>query len=79
MIARPPNWSSVPCQRYGTRRHPKAERCPSLRWPIKARNGATRTGNASIAATQVAEAPNSTIITRLSVPASNVIDMPTVI
>ena len=57
--------------------HPMADRCVSLRCPSKARNGATSTGMAIIAATTIAGTDNSTIITRFSVPKSNTVAMPT--
>ena len=77
MIARPPNCNRVPNQMYGTRRHPRAERCVSERKPISARNGANNSGSATMAATSQLGTPSSTIITRLSVPLSRTTAMPT--
>ena len=77
MIARPPNISQLPIHRNGTRFQPRIERCVSDLKPSSARNGANSSGNATIADTSQADTPSSTIITRLSVPTSSTVQMPT--
>ena len=78
MIASPKNCSIVPVQMKGTRRHPKADRWMSDLKPVKARNGATSRGKATMNATSQAGTPSSTIMTRLSVPTMSAAAMPTV-
>ena len=78
MIERPPNWSIVPSQMYGTRFQPSSDRWVSERNPISARNGATTSGAPTISDTSHADMPSSTIITRLSVPINSTVAMPTV-
>ena len=78
MIARPPNCSSVPIQRYGTLRQPSAERWLSERKPMKARNGANTSGRPTISDTSQAGTASSTINTRFSVPINSTMAMPTV-
>ena len=56
---------------------PMALRCVSERKPRSVRNGAIRTGSAIMKATMVAGTDSSTIITRLSVPSSITVAMPT--
>ena len=74
----PTNCSMVPVHMNGTRRQPKAERWVSERNPVTALKGATSKGIATISATSQAATPNSTIMTRLSVPTISAADMPTV-
>ena len=76
-IARPAYCSIVPVQMNGTRRQPNAEMCMSERKPISARSGAKTTGKATISATNHAGTPNSTIMTRFSVPVMSTSAMPT--
>ena len=78
MTAKPPNWSSVPNQMYGTRFQPRIERWLSDLWPINARSGANTSGSETISATSHDATWSSTIITRLRVPISITAAMPTV-
>ena len=78
MIASPANCSPLPNQMKGTRRQPSGLRCRSDFQPMRARNGATSSGSATISATSQAATPISTIITRLSVPTVSTPTMPTV-
>ena len=77
MTAKPPNWSSDPCQMKGTRRQPSSQRWVSDRNPIRARKGANTSGRATMRPTSDAGTPSSTIMTRLSVPTSSTRVMPT--
>ena len=78
MIAKPPNCHIVPFQMKGTRRQPSADTKVSDLKPISARKGAKTRGSEIITATRDAATPNSTIITRFSVPTISTSAMPTV-
>ena len=77
MIARPPNCSIEPNQMYGARFQPSADLWLSDLNPTSARKGAKSKGNDTAIATTNVGTPNSTIMTRLSVPFSSTTAMAT--